>query len=385
VASSEAVPGRVNSLHLDGERIENNAVCNTLSVSIGDKVAEGRAVPIKRAFPLIRVIASLPSFHPSPSSFSPSSPLMPLTRQKLRRIDLGNTRILRSGGHPRAPPVSRCHVRRKGQVSRKDAPRSLVPVIPGHLDGVTASEQSLRPEAEGNDPALDVLGRLHMTSRIRHQPLSLQHLDPPEEDDPSLLNGCRNVTTSRNTIITPEASPAVIAQSLLSDTVDLTNIGAPTDGTWEIFAAHEQRFCFEHGEVEWLIEYADRWMYPTNFEVDEAEAKLDAKFEQYQRGPEVLTPYRYASRAECNSSLWSQVETPTQRNTAEDTVAYRIRWKLFWTPQSSVDDLDFVQSSYKAQNERLGRRQSARVQDTAAASAAKREEMRIVVDLEKWI
>jgi hypothetical protein len=126
-------------------------------------------------------------------------------------------------------------------------------------------------------------------------------------------------------------------------------------------------------------------MYSTNFDVEGAEAKLDVMFEQYQRAPEDLVPYRYASLAESKSSLWSQVDTSTQRNTMQDTVAYRIRWKMFWTPQSDIDDLGFVQSSFKAQNERLGRRQSARVHDTAAARAAKREEMRIVVDLEKWI
>ena len=310
---------------------------------------------------------------------------MPLTRQQLRKIDLGNSHSLRSGGRLRAPSVHQRRVRRQGLVSQTDAPRSLLPVIPGHLDGMAAPEQTSRPEAEANALAPDVPGRLHVTSRVRHQTLRPQPSDPLEEDSRSVLNSRRQATTSHNAITAPEASPPVTAQSLLSNTIDLTDAGAPIDGTWDIVAAHEQRFCFEHWEVEWLLEYADRWMYPADFDVDEAEAKLNVKFEQYQRAPEDWMSSRCASRAECNCSLWSQIDTSTQKRAAEDTVAYHIRWKLFWTPQSTVDDLDFVQSSYKTKNEGLGRRQSARVQDTAAARAAKREEMRIVVDLEKWI
>jgi hypothetical protein len=310
---------------------------------------------------------------------------MPLTRQQLRRINPENSRILRSGGRLRAPSVHRRRVRRQGLASQTDAPHSLLPVIPDHLDGMAALEQPSWPGAEANALAPDVPGRLRVTSRVRHQTLRPQPSDPLEEDSHSVLNSRREATTSYNAITAPEASPPVTAQTLLSNTIDPINAGAPTNGTWDIVAAHEQRFCFVHWEVEWLLEYADRWMYPADFDVDEAETKLNAKFEQYQRGLGDLMSSRCASKAECNCSLWSQVDTPTQKRAAQDTVAYHIQWKLFWTPQSSVDDLEFVQSSYKAQNERLGRRQSTRVQDTAASRAAKREEMRIVVDLEKWI
>jgi hypothetical protein len=310
---------------------------------------------------------------------------MPPTRQQLRRIDLGNSRILRSGARLRAPLVHRRRVRRQGLVSQTDAPRSLLSVIPGHLDEMAALEQPSRPGAETNALAPDVPGRLHVTSRVRSHTLRPQPSDSVEEDSQSVLNSRREATTSHNAITAPETSPPVTAQSLLSNTIDPTDAGAPTDGKWDIVAAHEQRFCYEHWEVEWLLEYADSSMVPADFDIDEAETKLNAKFEQYQRGPGDLVSSRCASKAECNCSLWSQVDTPTQKTATEDTVAYLIQWKLFWTPQSTVDDLDFVQSSYRTKNERLGRRQSARVQDTAAARAAKREEMRIVVDLEKWI
>jgi hypothetical protein len=92
---------------------------------------------------------------------------MPPVRQQLCRINLSNSHSLCSGGCSCAPPVFWCHVHRQGQVRKKDTPRSLVPKIPSYVDGMTAPEQPLRPEAEGNTLALDVLVRLHMTSRIK--------------------------------------------------------------------------------------------------------------------------------------------------------------------------------------------------------------------------
>jgi hypothetical protein len=131
-------------------------------------------------------------------------------------------------------------------VSKKTAPRSLLPVIPGHLDRLAAPERSSRPEAQADALASDILGRLHVTSRVRHQTLRPQLSDPLEEDSRSVSHSRREATTSHNAIIVPEASPPVIAQSLLSNTIDLTDAGAPIDGTWDIVAAHEQRFCYEH-------------------------------------------------------------------------------------------------------------------------------------------
>lgn len=225
------MPGEVDGLHVEGERTRKNAFYQTPSVSVGERVADGRGLPVKLAFLTLRVFPSLPCLHPSTSSLTSFSPTMPLTRQHLRSIDLGNSRILRSGGRPRALLVSRHHGRRQGQVGRRDAPRSLLPVIPGFVDGVAAPEQPQRPEAEGNAQAPDVPGRLHITSRIRYQPLSLQHPGPLEENSRSVLDSAYSAAALCNAAISPEVSLPVTTQSLLSDTVDPTDAGAPTDGT----------------------------------------------------------------------------------------------------------------------------------------------------------
>jgi len=41
------------------------------------------------------------------------------------------------------------------------------------------------------------------------------------------------------------------------------------------------RFCFDHGQNEWLLGTPDRWMRPGDFKVSEAEAKLEAELRDY--------------------------------------------------------------------------------------------------------
>ena len=59
------------------------------------------------------------------------------------------------------------------------------------------------------------------------------------------------------------------------------------------------------------------------------------------------------------------------QQTAQTQSSTTFGGNLYWALQSSINDLGFVQISYKAQNEGLGRRQSVRVQDRAAARAEK--------------
>lgn len=183
--------------------------------------------------------------------------------------------------------------------------------------------------------------------------------------------------TSHSAAITRIAS-----ESALPNPQDPEDVGIPSDGKWDLKAAYEWRFCFEHGEEEWLLENTERWMYPSDFNVSGAEATLEARLQKYESAMSELKLHNPASRAECNHSHWSQVDTPIQRGNIGDKVIYLIRWKLYWTAQSNIEDLDWVRASYKAQNEGIGRRCSARVEKTAAIRAAKREEMMVVINLE---
>jgi hypothetical protein len=65
-----------------------------------------------------------------------------------------------------------------------------------------------------------------------------------------------------------------------------------------------------------------------------------------------------------------------------DKVIYLVRWKLYWTASSDIDDLEWVQASYKARNRVAQRRCSARVEGMAEVRVAKRDKMMVVVNLE---
>lgn len=199
----------------------------------------------------------------------------------------------------------------------------------------------------------------------------------------SANTGALTHNTLRDATSLHSPTPSVTSEAVVSNTED---IGAPTDGKWDHTAAYECRFCVQHEEDEWLLGSVDRWMYPSDFNSPGAEAVLEAKFREYKSKPYSLKRYHSASRAECNDILWSQIDTPIKRGKLGGRVIYLIRWKLCWTPQSHIDDMEWVHSSFNAQNECIGRRRSVRVKDMDPKWAAKkREAMMVVVKLEELL
>jgi len=87
------------------------------------------------------------------------------------------------------------------------------------------------------------------------------------------------------------------------------------------------RFCFDHGQNEWLLGTPDRWMRPGDFKVSEAEAKLEAELRDYHRKPSDFQPRSRPFQAECNCTLWSHVDVPIKRGAIGDELVYLIRWK----------------------------------------------------------
>jgi hypothetical protein len=159
------------------------------------------------------------------------------------------------------------------------------------------------------------------------------------------------------------------------------DVGIPINKKWGFVAAHVRRFCFDHGKDEWLLEYNDRWMSPGDFNFSEAEVTLKKMLQDYQSNAITSKSHKRASPVECNCRLWSEVDTPVQYNNIGDK--YLIRWKWRWTPESDIDDLDWVNASYNAQNVMIKRRYSARLEKNDEARVANRKSMMVVVDLEK--
>jgi hypothetical protein len=180
-------------------------------------------------------------------------------------------------------------------------------------------------------------------------------------------------------------SQCVLSPNFAIETVlqDIEDVGVPQDGKWDLVNTHECRFCIQHEEDEWLLESVRRWMYPSDFNISGAEVALEAKLQKYQSDPWDLN--HRTSRAECNGDLWSHIDTPVQRGKVGDEAVYLIRWKLCWTRQSHIDDISWVQSSFKAQNKRIKRRRSARVEKTASSRVIKREAMMVVFKLDQYL
>lgn len=116
------------------------------------------------------------------------------------------------------------------------------------------------------------------------------------------------------------------------------DVGIPINKKWGVVAAHERRFCFDHGKNEWLLEYNDSWMSPGDFNFSGAEVTLKKMLQDYQSNTFTSKSHKRASPAECKCRLWSEVDIPMQHDDIEDK--YLIRWKRRWTPESDIDDLN---------------------------------------------
>jgi hypothetical protein len=202
---------------------------------------------------------------------------------------------------------------------------------------------------------------------------------------PLLPSAVSTYSTPHQASLQLSSTPGIAIETALPSSINPQDVGVPNDGKWDVIAAHEARFCFQHGEDEWLLECENKWMDSSDFDIPGAEAELEAKLQKYKSNPWDLNRYHLHRQAECDGNLWSQVDTPIQKRELGDRVIYLIRWKLCWTLQSYIDDMSWVRSSFKAQNDRIKRRRSSRLEEMAPKRAAGREAVMVVVNLDDWL
>ena len=77
-------------------------------------------------------------------------------------------------------------------------------------------------------------------------------------------------------------TPGIVIETTLPSPINPRDVDVPNDGKWDVIAAHEARFCFQHGEDEWLLESENKWMDPSDFDIPGAEAELEAKLQKYK-------------------------------------------------------------------------------------------------------
>jgi hypothetical protein len=250
-----------------------------------------------------------------------------------------------------------------------------------------------------------LLVRLTLTGPRRsnvNASLLLGHEGGATYDEP----GVADDPTVRNSLTSPQLAPALPPPSplhheigeiesaaaktahVISDAIEETiilnpdEIGIPNEGKWGLVSARQSRSCFQHGEKEFLLHCVDRWMRVSDFDVYEAKTRLEGRLQKYQREPWSLDPGLLNSRAECNSTLWSHLDTPKQRGKFGGEDIYLCRWKFCWTPETNIDDKEWVQASCGALED--GRRRSPRARKTEGV-AEKWEQMRVVVNLEEYL
>ena len=157
-------------------------------------------------------------------------------------------------------------------------------------------------------------------------------------------------------------------------------IGLPLDGRWDHDAAYDHRYCFQHGEDEYLLGTPASWMTPTDFRLSAAGERLEVMLEQFNQSPSVFGPHSRSHQAECTSRPWSHVDSVIERTTGHGQVLYLIRWKACWTPRSCIDDIDWLGASLRT-NQKLQRQRSSRLERTAEARTKKNEDIMRVIRL----
>lgn len=111
-------------------------------------------------------------------------------------------------------------------------------------------------------------------------------------------------------------------------------VGMPEDGHWEVERALGVRLCPIHAQREWLLEAKDTFVRPEEFNLVNALARLEKRMKS---GGTISVKNRSdASFAECNSSLWSQVDLVLKDEYINEHRYFRIRWKPYWFQDQDV-------------------------------------------------
>lgn len=158
-------------------------------------------------------------------------------------------------------------------------------------------------------------------------------------------------------------------------------VGLPPGGVWDHDAAYDRRFCFDHGETECLLGTADRWMFPSDFGIPDAEAALEARLQKHKDDPFEFEPHSRRCQAECWGTLYSHIHSVLDKGEDSGRVLYLVRWKACWTPASHVVDQDWIPASLEANKNRKCRR-STRLRSSFDDRKKKYEQMMVVVNLE---
>jgi hypothetical protein len=178
-----------------------------------------------------------------------------------------------------------------------------------------------------------------------------------------------------------EEGPRSAMSALRTPSVNLEDVGSPPDGLWDVNIAYEQRFCYSHGESEYLLGTEDRWMSSTDFGIRDAEVTLEVMLQKHKDHPSAFEPHARRCQVECHGNLLSHVHRVIKSRKDDDLTLYHIEWKACWTPESMISDKTWIGESLKA-NKNVSCRRSARVENEFEDRKRKFENMMLVINIE---
>jgi hypothetical protein len=109
-------------------------------------------------------------------------------------------------------------------------------------------------------------------------------------------------------------------------------------------AAYDRRFSFDHGETEYLLGTASRWMPPGDSDIPDTEAVLEAMLQKQKADPSEFKSRLRRCQAECWGNLYSHIHSVIDKREDGDRVLYLVRWK---TRPGSADGRSLAQVSHR--------------------------------------
>ncbi|KIW82280.1 hypothetical protein Z517_05307 [Fonsecaea pedrosoi CBS 271.37] len=154
----------------------------------------------------------------------------------------------------------------------------------------------------------------------------------------------------------------------------LPDIGLSSDDAGDHDEAYVERFCYDRGETEYLLENPNGWMSAGSLGV--SEAVVEARWQRCEARPVKLIPIK------CRGTLYSHVRKVFDKAGHDDETLYEIELWPRWTPDSQINDKRVVPSLELNMDTSL--RRSTRLMKTVDERKMRNEQIAQIVQLDLW-
>ncbi|KAK6363853.1 hypothetical protein LTS17_012759 [Exophiala oligosperma] len=276
--------------------------------------------------------------------------------------------------------VRGARILRSGKTIRPIVPRSKSHKFTSPSLLSTSKPLSKRGRHEPSQPLADAFDEI-MAECDTESPQDAESLD---SSNSSVISDCSFNSDSSAADSSIIATVHIVADSDTrarssgtTPSLDSEAVGLPFDGLWDHDAAYDRRYCYSHGEYEYLLDTKDRWMHPSDFVLANAVTglkvkELDAEIKlenlhnmalvDLQDRMSAFDPYARKCQATCRGDLLSHVYDVIEKREQDGVTLYRIKWRTCWTPGSKISDEAWLLGSLQA-NKDPRRRRSLRQRD----------------------